>query len=126
MNLKLAAIVFALVFLVIGILGFVPNLAPNGMLLGIFHVNFAHSLVHLLSGSAALLCGISSNHACRLYFRILGLVYGIVAALGFVQGDGLLLGLISNNLADTWLHLVIAVTSLALGFAVPQRVLHRV
>ena len=125
MNLKLAATVFGVLFLVIGILGFVPDLAPEGMLFGIFHVNFAHNVVHLLSGSVALLCGLKSDHASRLYFRIFGVVYGIVAVLGFVQGEGALLGLISNNLPDAWLHAVISVTSLALGFAAPQRVLRR-
>ena len=32
-------------------------------------------------------------------------------------GDGLLLGLISNNMADTWLRVAIAVVSLIIGFA---------
>src|SRR4030095_419041 len=36
---------------------------------------------------------------------------------GFVVGDGLPLGLISNNMADTWLQLAIAVVSLIIGFA---------
>ena len=36
--------------------------------------------------------------------------------LGFVTGDGLLLGLVANNAADTWLHVVIAVVALYLGF----------
>jgi hypothetical protein len=34
---KGAAILFGLVFLVVGILGFVPAAAPNEMLLGVFH-----------------------------------------------------------------------------------------
>lgn len=45
---KTAAILFGVVFLFIGILGFVPAATPaNGMLLGIFHVNTAHNIVHL-------------------------------------------------------------------------------
>jgi hypothetical protein len=36
--------------------------------------------------------------------------------MGFVMGDGMLLGLISNNTADTWLHVGIAAVSLILGF----------
>jgi len=49
--------------------------------------------------------------------KIFGVVYGLVAVLGFVVGDGLLLGLNSNNTADTWLHVVIAIVSLIIGFA---------
>ena len=102
---KPLALVFGVVFLLIGILGFVPALAPNEMLLNIFHVNAAHNVVHLLTGVVALLAGMG------------GVVYGLVAVLGFVVGDGMLLGLISNNMADTWLHVVIAVVSLIIGFA---------
>jgi len=91
------------------------------MLLGIFHVNAAHNVVHLLSGAVALGCGLASVSAARLYFRIFGLVYGLVAVLGAVQGNALLLGLISNNTADIWLHAAIAVTSLALGFAPAEK-----
>ena len=125
MNLKLAASLFGIVFLLVGILGFVPALTPNAMLFGIFHVNLAHNVVHLLSGAIALLCGISSTHASRTYFRIFGVVYGIVAVLGFVEPEGNLLGIIANNVADTWLHVAIAALSLTLGFAVRERVLQR-
>ena len=117
MLLKPAAIVFGVVFLLVGILGFIPAAAPHEMLLGIFHVNAAHNVVHLLSGAFALGCGLAGAGAARLYFRIFGVIYGLVALLGFVQGDTLLLGLISNNRADAWLHVAIALVSLALGFA---------
>jgi hypothetical protein len=109
------------IFLVVGILGFIPAVAPHGMLFGIFHVNAAHNAVHLLSGAVALGCGLAGPGAARLYFRIFGIVYGLVAVLGFVQGDTLLLGLISNNMADVWLHTAIAIVSLVLGFAPAQR-----
>jgi uncharacterized membrane protein YuzA (DUF378 family) len=36
--------------------------------------------------------------------------------MGFFVGDGMLLGLISNNTAVTWLHVGIAAVSLILGF----------
>jgi uncharacterized membrane protein YbaN (DUF454 family) len=41
---KTAAVIFGIVFLVIGILGFVPSVAPEQMLFGIFHVNAAHDV----------------------------------------------------------------------------------
>jgi hypothetical protein len=114
--LKTLAVIFGVVFLLIGILGFVPSMAPDQMLLGIFHVNAAHNAVHLLTGAVALFCGMASVAASKTFFRIFGVVYGLVAILGFVVGDGMLLGLISNNVADTWLHVAIAVVSLILGF----------
>jgi len=116
--LKIAAIIFGIAFLASGVLGFVPAAAPNQMLLGIFHVNAAHNGVHLLSGAVALAAGTMSTNYARMYFRVFGVVYGLVAALGFYVGDGLLLGIISNNMADVWLHVVVAAASLALGFLV--------
>ena len=113
---KTAAILFGVVFLLIGILGFVPAVTKDQMLLGIFHVNAAHNCVHLLSGVVALFAGMTSAGAARWYFRIFGLVYGLVAVMGFFVGDGMLLGLISNNTAVTWLHVGIAAVSLILGF----------
>jgi hypothetical protein len=114
---KTIAIVFGVVFLLIGVLGFVPAAAPNEMLLGIFHVNAAHNVVHLLSGAVALWAGMTSLSASKLYFKIFGIVYALVAVLGFMQGEGMLLGLISNNMADVWLHVGIAAVSLIVGFA---------
>ena len=113
---KTAAVLFGIVFILIGILGFVPGITDNHMLLGIFHVNPAHNVVHLLSGAAALFAGMTSAGASRIYFRVFGVIYGLVAVMGFMVGDGMLLGLISNNTADTWLHVVIAAVSLLLGF----------
>ena len=121
---KTAAVLFGIVFILVGILGFVPGITDNQMLLGIFHVNAAHNVVHLLSGAAALFTGMTSAGAARVYFRVFGVIYGLVAVMGFMMGDSMLLGMISNNTADTWLHVVIAAVSLLLGFmpASPERV----
>jgi uncharacterized protein DUF4383 len=119
---KSAAIVFGIVFLVVGILGFVPAATPpmadgnGGMLLGLFHVNTAHNIVHLASGIIFLLCGMAGAGPSRTFFKIFGIVYALVAVLGFIKGNGLLLGMVANNMADVWLHVVLAVVMLYLGF----------
>lgn len=113
---KTMATIFGIVFLAVGIMGFIPGVTTNGHLLGIFHVNTAHNIVHILSGIAALIAAGMGYHASRNYFRIFGVVYGLVAVLGFVQGEEPVLGILANNMADTWLHVGIALVSLALGF----------
>ena len=115
---KTMAVLFGVILLVVGILGFVPAVTKDEMLLGIFHVNTVHNIVHLLSGAVALICGMTSICAARNYFRIFGIVYGAVAVLGLMHmGEHTtLLGLISNNDADTYLHIGIAAVSLILGF----------
>lgn len=115
---KTMAVLFGVVLLVVGVLGFVPAVTKNEMLLGIFHVNTVHNIVHLASGAVALFCGMAGVGAARNYFRIFGVVYGAVAVLGLMHmGEHTnLLGLISNNDADTYLHIGIAAVSLILGF----------
>ena len=115
---KTLAVLFGIVFLLVGILGFVPAVTKDQMLLGIFHVNTAHNCVHLLSGVIALICGMTGVGASRLYFKLFGVVYGLVAVLGLMHmGEHTtLLGLISNNDADTYLHIGIAAVSLIVGF----------
>lgn len=114
--LKNCAIIFGILMIIVGILGFTQIAAPDGYLLGIFHVNYEHNLVHVATGIVSLLCGLVSSQAARLFFRIFGVVYGLVALLGLYYGDQAILGLIANNGADTALHVVIAVFALYLGF----------
>jgi hypothetical protein len=107
---------FGAVLLVVGILGFVPAFTPDGHLLGIFHVNAFHNMVHVLSGVAALAAGFSGYKYSKLYFQVFGVIYAIVAVLGVFYGDNPILGLIAHNMADLILHIVIAGTALTLGF----------
>ncbi len=104
--------VFGIVLLVVGILGFVPGITSNGHLLGIFEVDTIHNIIHILTGILALVF-MKSNP--KMFFKIFGIVYLLVTIIGFVQGNNVL-GLIGVNFADNILHLVISVLSLWLGF----------
>jgi hypothetical protein len=118
--LKKACMAFGVIFVIVGVLGFVPGVTEGEHLLGIFHVNAAHNAIHIVTGVVALIAGAASTHAARIFFRVFGLVYGLVAVLGFVSGNQPIFGIISNNAADTWLHVAIAAVSLLLGFAARQ------
>lgn len=123
---KTLGMLFGIVFLAVGILGFVPGVTTTGvdgmpMLLGIFMVNTVHSIVHIASGVVFLLASTAGAGAASLWFKLFGLVYAVVAVLGFMTPNGLLLGLISNNPADTWLHVGLAAAMLLIGFAVPKQ-----
>lgn len=116
--LKKLAIVFGVLFLIIGIGGFIPALTPNGHLLGVFDVSPIHNIIHILSGVAALGLGASGEKGARTYFQVFGVVYGLVTVLGFIQGTTVL-GLIGVNIADNLLHLAITAVALYAGFG-PQ------
>lgn len=115
--LKPAAIIFGIFFLVAGVGGFFPALAPEGMLFGIFMIGPVHNTIHIASGVAALLCAFSGAGAARKYFQIFGVVYLLVALLGFYYGNQPLVGMVEHNHADIWLHIAIAAVALFLGFS---------
>ncbi len=116
---KQLSIVFGVVFLAVGALGFVPGVTTeDGLLLGIFQVSPLHNVIHLLSGIAAIAAAKSEDYA-QLYFRIFGAVYALVAVVGWVQGTTVL-GLIDVNVADNVLHTVLAVAILGVGFGLPK------
>lgn len=119
---KTVALTFGIVFLLIGILGFVPALTPGGALLGIFMVNGVHSVVHILFGVLGIAAALLG--AGRLYNRSVGIIYLLLTVLGFIPAlvpNGMLLGLVMINLADNILHLVIGAVLAYVGFALQSR-----
>lgn len=121
---KTVALVFGIVFLLIGILGFVPALTPGGALLGLFMVNGVHSIVHLLFGVAGIAAALTG--ASRLYNKIGGVIYLVLAVVGFIAllavtslaPGGMLLGLVMINMADNFLHLVLGIVLAYVGFGI--------
>ncbi len=102
---------FGLVFLVVGILGFFMN-----PILGLFEVNTLHNLVHLVSGAVALIAASMSTSASRSYLVVFGLVYAVVTIAGFLN-LALVNDLLQINGADNWLHLLITLVFLIVGFS---------
>jgi hypothetical protein len=114
---KTAAIVLGAVFVLVGILGFIPNplVSPTGL----FAANAAHNLVHILSG-LVLLAGAYTALGAGLALKIFGVVYALVAILGFFTSGNMLLGIIQVNHADHWLHVALAAVILWAGFMLPE------
>ena len=78
---KTIAKVLGVVFILVGILGF---LAPG--MLGM-HLSLAHNLVHLVSGALALYFGFAGTlSGARLFCIIFGVVYGLLGVAGFLLG----------------------------------------
>ena len=123
---KTLALIFAIVFLVIGVAGFVPALAPTNadgqLLLGIFQINTAQTIIHLLTAAAAFIAFAAGRYYASAYFKIFGAVYAAVALWGLpgLMGtfNDVLFGLIHVNLATELLHIAIAAVSLYAGFLV--------
>ena len=113
MDLRNYAVLFGIVFILIGILGFIPGITVDNKLLGLFQVDAIHNSVHLLSGVLALLASAKFSYA-GLYFQIFGVIYAIVTIAGFLLNGNLFI--MHVNMADNFLHLGIALLALYLGF----------
>ena len=114
---KKTAQILGWVLVLVGILGFIPGITNDGLLLGIFQVDAVHNIIHLITGAAGVYAAMSGGRASKMYFQIFGVIYALVTILGFMAGDGgSVIGLFMVNTADNWLHVVIAVVALYLGF----------
>jgi Domain of unknown function (DUF4383) len=118
---KALGIIFGCAFLFGGMLAFVPGVTKDGMYLGFFMVNTAHNILHIASGTAFLIAAMFGERPTRLWFQVFGAFYAILAAMGFVVGDGLIFGLIMNSPFDSWGHAGLALAMLLIGFATPKQ-----
>jgi hypothetical protein len=109
--------VFGVVLVLVGILGFVPGITnDDGLLLGIFAVDAIHNIIHLASGILAVVFARMGAAQASMFAKILGIVYAIVAVVGLLQGDSVL-GIIGVNMADNILHVLLAIVFLYVGFS---------
>lgn len=112
LNSRSLAILFGTVFIIVGILGFIPN--PLVHAEGIFTTNTMHNLVHVITGGVFLLAIAVPGNEHKVIMSI-GVGYVLVSILGFVTSGDYLLGVIHINQADRWLHMLLAVVILAAG-----------
>lgn len=121
---------FGIVYLLVGILGFIPGInamrppdegvtvaTSYGYLLGIFAVNAIHNIVHLAIGAWGVA---SSGTTARsvMFARGLTVVYVVLAVAGFVPGLNTLFGLTPLFGNDIWLHLASAAVAAYFGWGV--------
>lgn len=114
---KRVATTTGVVLVVLGILGLIPQTAPEGVLLGLFRVNPALSIFYIASGLGGLWAASVGAHASRGYLRIFGAAFLGLAVIGFSIADGYILGVFANNAGNNWLHLAFALLFLVFGFA---------
>jgi hypothetical protein len=112
---QLFGTVFGGVYVLIGILGFIGPLVSDEKLLGLFGVNAVHNVAHLLIG-ALLLIGARTAATAKTVNLIVGVVYLLLAILGFAGGV-IVDDLINNNPADSVLHLATALLAIYFGTA---------
>ena len=116
--LKRLAMIFGAIFVLIGLLGFVPN--PLVGANGFFLTNVALNIAHLLIGAILIIASTQSERAAWVSLFTFGAVYVLLAVLGYAtigaEGHTQLLGIIHVNGNDTWLHILLGVVMMVSAF----------
>jgi hypothetical protein len=127
-----AALAVGAVFVLVGILGFIPGITTNydamefaghesgALLLGVFQVSILHNIVHLLFGAAAFVLARTVPGA-RAYLVGGGVVYLVLWLYGLVIGYDTAANFVPLNTADNWLHFVLGAGMIAAGVLAPPR-----
>jgi hypothetical protein len=127
-----AAQAVGIVFLLVGVLGFIPGITSNygdmsfashmsdAKLLGLFQVSVLHNIVHLLFGVAGLALARSVRGA-RQYLVVGGIIYLVLFVYGLIVGANSMANFVPVNTADDILHLVLGLGMIGLGVALTRR-----
>ena len=134
---QVVALLVGIVFLTVGILGFIPGITTNlydgldfaghegdAELLGIFQVSILHNLVHLLFGVAGILLA-STWAGARSFLIGGGAIYLALGVYGLLVDKASDANFVPVNSADNWLHFGLGagmvVAGLALGRSTAPR-----
>ena len=127
-----AAQLFGIVFLLVGILGFIPGITSDydqlttfddqgAKLFGIFGVNILENVAHLLYGIAGLALARTWAGA-KNYFIWGGLIYVALWLYGLIIDEESSANFLGLNEPSNWLHLVLGVAMIAAGYLLSRRV----
>jgi hypothetical protein len=132
MNTRTFAMIFGVVFIIVGVGGFIPGLTTMGGMgmgpdadvkmvsmfgyeLKLFPVNVLHDIVHLLFGIWGVLAARSLAGA-RMYFRGVAIIYAVLTVMGFIPPLNTTFGLIPLYGNDIWLHALLAIVAAYFGW----------
>jgi Domain of unknown function (DUF4383) len=131
--LQKAAFLVGAVFLLVGILGFIPGITTHygdmsfaghdsgAKLLGLFQVSILHNIVHLLFGVAGVALSKTFSGA-RTYFVGGGVIYLVLWLYGLLVDKTSGANFVPVNTADNWLHFGLGVGMITLGVVLGREV----
>lgn len=123
---RTAALLVAIAFLAVGVLGFIPGITAGygdlhfaghesgARLFGVFTVSVLHNLVHLLSGIVGVLAA-RHNGGARAFLMLGGGVYVLLWVFGLAMNHDTPANFIPFDNADDWLHLGLGIAMITLG-----------
>ncbi|MFF1251995.1 DUF4383 domain-containing protein [Pseudarthrobacter sp. NPDC058329] len=135
-GLQTAALATGGVFLLVGVVGFIPGITSNygamgmaghgsrSLLMGVFQVSVLHNVVHLAFGVAGTLLARTHQQA-RSYLIYGGVIYLVLWLYGLLVGDETPANFVPLNGADNWLHLALGLAMIILAILLSPRTTSR-
>ena len=117
---RVIGLIFGAIYIVIGLVGFTATtgigfFATNGgLLIGLFEVNLAHNLLHLLIGVALFIAALAGPKLSALANSGVGAVFLLLGLAGLFLVDSQF-NFLALNVADNVLHFGSAAVLLAAG-----------
>lgn len=126
MNTRAASLIIGVVFIAVGLLGFIPNPIVGDSHDAIFHADAVHNMVHIISGALFLTVALAAPARAGLFLKVFGVVYLLLGIIGLVtigsEGMTELLGFLPVNGADNYLHMGLGIAIFLAGM-LPDRVI---
>ena len=118
---KRLTLIFGIIFILVGFLGFLPNPIVGGG--AIFAADAGHDMVHILTGIVLLAFAFLKPQSSLKSLKVFGILYLILTVFGFIliPTGGSLFGLVLLNSADHFLNLVIGVVLIILAYAFDKK-----
>ncbi|MCX6716203.1 MAG: DUF4383 domain-containing protein [Candidatus Taylorbacteria bacterium] len=107
---KTTAWVFGVIFVIVGVWGFFAQPA-----VGFVAADWLSSLVHLVIG--VVLLALAAKPSVVVTLKTVGIIYVVLAILGFFQGTWVLFGIFATDQVTNWFYLVVGIVVAALGFS---------
>ena len=123
METKTASLIIGVIFLLVGLLGFIPN-PLFGKHDALFHTDTVHNMVHIVSGVLFLVFALFVPQSAALFMKIFGVIYFLLGVMGLLnigsEGTTTLLGFLHVNGADNYLHIALGVIIFLAGMMKPR------
>ncbi|WP_251021208.1 DUF4383 domain-containing protein [Streptomyces sp. ISL-98] len=128
-----AALLVGAVFLLVGVLGFIPGITTDydtlefaehdseAELLGVFQVSVLHNIVHLLFGVAGVTMARAATTA-RMFLIGGGVIYLALWVYGLIIDHDSDANFVPVNTADDWLHFGLGLFMIILGVVLTRGV----
>jgi Domain of unknown function (DUF4383) len=128
MTAKTAALLIGIIFIAVGLLGFIDNPIVGNPDKAIFHTDTVHNVVHIVSGALFVLVALVAPGSCTTLLILFGLVYLLIGVIGLAtigtsnSSMGMEFGFLHINGADNFLHVALGIFIFLVGVATRRKV----